>query len=129
MATLGIVIAVTALIAFGIGWKVEGWRMSGKVAQAEKVADGLKLENDVLRSANDKAATDIQSVRASVAGIEQAARDHKKAASEAIEQANEVVADRMITIARIRAKPLVASDQQCETIIDEQMEYVKTRLH
>lgn len=129
LATLGIVIAVTALVAFGIGWKVESWRMSGKVAEAEKVSDGLRLENNVLRSVNDQASQDVKAVKAAFAVLEQNAVDHAKAAQEAIDQANAVVADRMIEIARIRAKPPVAQDQQCETLIDEQLEYVKTRLH
>lgn len=115
-----IIIAVLTALAFGSGFAVSDWRDGRKVEQ-------LQSDKAILRAANDKCETDVQRVKQAVQAMESVAAEREKQAAEQMQDAVPLVKQHQARITKIKALPPVKLDMQCEAIIQEQIEYVKTR--
>ena len=119
-AIIAIVLAVFVTLAFSGGFAVSNWRASGEMQR-------LNSSNAVLAAANDKCATDIQSVRKAMDVVTAAAEVREKAAKVSMVTATRTADVHTAKAKQIKALPLIQLDKQCEAIRLEQMEYVKER--
>jgi hypothetical protein len=115
-----IVIAVLAAVAFGGGFALADWRVSGQIAR-------LNANNAILSAANLQCATDIQTARSAMAAIMAAAAAKEKRAEEAQRAAEPQAKQHTIRAKRYLALPPVPMNMQCEAIKQEQMLYVQGR--
>lgn len=119
-AITAIVIAVLAALAFSGGFALGDWRMASQVQR-------LNSNNAVLSAANDKCATDIQSVRMAMETLTAATASREKNAAMAMRSAASAAAKHTENAKKIRALPPVAPVKQCEVINTEQIKYVQSR--
>jgi hypothetical protein len=107
-------------VGSGTGWTVNQWRNGEKIAK-------LDSNNSVLTAANDHCAADIESVRADVDALTQAAAERVKQAKAEVVKA-QPVADRHTSRAIvIKAAPIRTDETQCQAVEREQLEYLKSR--
>lgn len=122
-AVTAIVIAILAALAFGGGFALSDWRMASQIQR-------LNTNNAMLSAANDKCATDIQSVRMALETLTVAAAKREKDAIKAMRSAATAAATHTGNAKKIRALPPVAAaapGKQCEVISMEQIQYVQSR--
>jgi hypothetical protein len=119
-AIIAIVLAIFVALAFGGGFEVSNWRSASEIQR-------LNSSNAVLSAANDKCATDIQSVRNAMDALAAASAVRDKNAAMAMRRAESVAAKHTDRAKKIIALPPVALEHQCEVLTREQVEYVKNR--
>jgi hypothetical protein len=119
-AIIAIVLAIFVALAFGGGFAVSDWRSASEIQR-------LNSSNAVLSAANDKCATDIQSVRSAMDAVAAASALRDKNAAVAMRRAESVAAKHTNRAKKIIALPPVALEHQCEVLTREQVEYVKNR--
>jgi hypothetical protein len=119
-AIIAIVLAIFVGLAFGGGFAVSNWRSASEIQR-------LNSSNAVLSAANDKCATDIQSVRNAMDALAAASAVRDKNAAMAMRRAESVAAKHTDRAKKIIALPPVALEHQCEVLTREQVEYVKNR--
>ncbi|MGH8684710.1 MAG: hypothetical protein ACREUM_05085 [Nitrosospira sp.] len=119
-AITAIVIGVLAALAFSGGFALGDWRMASQVQR-------LNSNNAVLSAANDKCATDIQSVRMAMETLTAATATREKNAAMAMRSASAAAAKHTDNAKKIRALPSVAPVKQCDVINTEQIKYVQSR--
>ncbi|ARO87828.1 hypothetical protein EBAPG3_008645 [Nitrosospira lacus] len=122
-AVTAIVIAILAALAFGGGFALSDWRMASQIQR-------LNTNNAMLSAANDKCATDIQSVRMALETLTVAAAKREKDAIKAMRSAATAAATHTGNAKKIRSLPPVAAaapGKQCEVISMEQIQYVQSR--
>lgn len=115
-----IVIAVLVALAFGGGFVLGDWRMASRMQR-------LNSDNAVLSAANDRCATDIQSVRMAMESLTATTAAREKNAASAMRSAAAAAAKHANNVKKIRALPPVAPGKQCEAIDKEQIRYVQSR--
>ncbi len=115
-----VVIAVIAALAFSGGFALSDWRMALQMQR-------LSSNNAVLSAANDKCATDTQSVRTAVETLTATTAAREKNAASAMRSAAMEAAKHSSNVKKIRALPPVAPEKQCEVIGKEQIKYVQNR--
>jgi hypothetical protein len=127
--TLIVIILIAFSIGFGGGWGVKGWKDGADVARAVSEKEKVESRNAILQTANANCATDIEGVRQGVAVVVKAVEDREKAASDAMKNAETVVAKHKAAVVSIKAlQPVPATqDAQCAAIVQEQKEYVAAR--
>ncbi|MDQ3186890.1 MAG: hypothetical protein M3Q16_10650 [Pseudomonadota bacterium] len=119
-AITAIVIAVLAALAFSGGFALSDWRMASQIQR-------LNSNNAVLSAANDKCATDIQSVRMAMETLTATTATREKNAAMAMRSAATAAAKHTNNANKIRSLPPVAPAKQCEVISTEQIKYVQSR--
>lgn len=122
-AITAIVIAVLAALAFGGGFALSDWRTTAQIQR-------LNTNNAMLSAANDKCATDIQSVRMVLEALTVAAAKREKDAVKAMRAAATAAATHTGNAKKIRSlQPVRAATpgKQCEMINTEQIQYVQSR--
>lgn len=122
-AITAIVIAVLAALAFGGGFALSDWRTTAQIQR-------LNTNNAMLSAANDKCATDIQSVRMALEALTVAAAKREKDAVKAMRAAATAAATHTGNAKKIRSlQPVRAAipGKQCEMINTEQIQYVQSR--
>ena len=119
-AITAIIIAVLAAVAFIGGFAVSDWRSAAEIRQ-------LNSDNALLSASNNKCASDIQSVRAAIAGLTTASMSREKNAAAAMQQAGTAAAKHVSRAKDIRSRPPVAPQYRCEAITREQAAYIQTR--
>lgn len=119
-AITAVVIAVIAALAFSGGFALSDWRMALQIQR-------LNSNNAVLSAANDKCATDTQSVRRAMETLTAATAAREKNAASAMRSAAMAAAKHTNNVKKIRALPPVAPEKQCEVIGTEQIKYVQSR--
>lgn len=119
-AIAAIVIAVIAALAFSGGFAVSDWRSAAEIQR-------LNSNNAILSSANDKCATDIQSVRMAMDALKAASARRERDAAIAMRRAAKAAAKHTGKAGKIRSLPPVAPEHQCEALAREQLAYVKGR--
>lgn len=110
----------SALVGFGGGWAVKGWKDGSHVAKVE-------ARDAVLTTANEQCGIDVEDVQK---GVQQLAKHYedklqaaKAEAAKATPEAKKHT-DRAITII---AAPIPEDGDQCTAIIKEQEAYVQSR--
>ena len=119
-AIIAIVLAIFVALAFSGGFAVSNWRCASEIQR-------LSSSNAVLSAANDKCATDIQSVRGAMDALAAASAMRDKNAAVAMRHAESVAAKHTNRAKKIISLPPVALEYQCEVLVHEQIEYVKSR--
>ncbi|HEX8874169.1 MAG TPA: hypothetical protein VF780_06035 [Nitrosospira sp.] len=117
---LAVVIAVSAGLAFTGGFAVSNWRSSAQIQR-------LNSDNAVLHAANDKCATDIQSVHSAMDALAAASAKQKKQAARAMQVAAADAARHKKRAKKLNALPPVKPEHQYEVIVREQAAYVQSR--
>lgn len=124
LVNLAIAAAVIAAVAgasgFAAGWKLNGWRLGAKIER-------LAGEASALSSANERCAVNVAEVRTAVAGIVKAAEERAVEARKGIAKAEAAAVKHINRAAGIIARPPVPPEKQCDTVRDEQVEYVRAR--
>ena len=95
-AITAIVIAVLAALAFGGGFALSDWRTTAQIQR-------LNTNNAMLSAANDKCATDIQSVRMALEALTVAAAKREKDAVKAMRAAATAAATHTGNAKKIRS--------------------------
>ena len=119
-AIIAIVLAIFVALAFSGGFAVSNWRSASEI---QRLGSG----NAVLSAANDKCATDIQSVRTAMDALAAASAVRAKNAAVAMQRAVPVASKHTDRAKNIISLPPVALEYQCEVVAREQIEYVKGR--
>lgn len=121
-AVTAVVIAVLAALAFGGGFALSDWRTASQIQR-------LNTDNAMLSAANDKCATDIQSVRMALEALTVAAAKREKDAVKAMRAAATAAATHTGNAKKIRSlRPIsLVSGKHCEVIAAEQIQYVQNR--
>ena len=119
-ASLGWAALVLAVAGFAGGWMVNGWRLGIEVAS-------LQGQNQTLTSANERCGVNVAEVKTAVAGIVKAAEKRDAAAREAMKAAAGEATGHLNAAAEIINRPQVPPEKQCDTVRDEQRDYVNTR--
>lgn len=96
------------------------WRDSGKITR-------LDFDNSVLKSVNEKCASDIAAATAAVKAMTEVAQERERSAAEAMQRAQPEVQAHTARVIRIRQLPAVKPDEQCVVLVREQLEYVQER--
>lgn len=124
-----IIALVIALVGFGGGWGVKGWKDGATIEKAESDKKAVESRNAILVTANSNCATDIEGVKKGVAAVVAHVEEREKAASDAMKAADVVVAQHKVKMATIKKLPVIAQtpEAQCGAIIREQIEYVRER--
>lgn len=107
-------------IGFGSGWKVNGWRLGAEIQR-------LAGENTVLRGVNERCGVDVDAVRAAVKGIADAADERARKAAAAMKGVETAAKGHLALAAEIAHRPPAPPEKQCETVTEEQREYVRLR--
>jgi hypothetical protein len=122
-AITAIVIAVLAALAFGGGFALSDWRAAAQIQR-------LNTNNAMLSAANDRCATDIQSVRMALEALTVATAKREKDAIKAMRGAAIAAATHTGNAKKIRSLrpvPAATPGKQCEMINTEQIQYVQSR--
>ena len=121
-AVTAVVIAVLAALAFGGGFALSDWRGAAQIQR-------LNTNNAMLSAANDRCATDIQSVRMALEALTVAAAKKEKDAARAMRAAATAAATHTGNARKIRSlRPVpLERGKHCEVIATEQIQYVQTR--
>jgi outer membrane murein-binding lipoprotein Lpp len=117
---LAVVIAIFTALSFTGGFVVSNWRSGARIEK-------LSSENSVLTAANDHCAADVQSVRADIDALTQAAAERvKEAKAEAVKA--QPKADKHTSRAIvIKSAPIRTDETLCQAVEREQIEYVTGR--
>src|SRR6187455_510263 len=121
-AVTAVVIAVLAALAFGGGFALSDWRGAAQIQR-------LNTNNAMLSAANDRCATDIQSVRMALEALTVAAAKREKDAARAMRAAATAAATHTGNAKKIRSlRPVpLERGKHCEAIATEQIQYVQNR--
>ncbi|KIO48206.1 hypothetical protein [Nitrosospira sp. NpAV] len=121
-AVTAVVIAILAALAFGGGFALSDWRTASQIQR-------LNTDNAMLSAANDKCATDIQSVRMALEALTVAAAKREKDAVKAMRAAATAAATHTGNAKKIRSlRPVpLERGKHCEMIAAEQIQYVQNR--
>ena len=114
---LGVLIA---LISFGGGWTVNGWRIGTKMAE-------LESRDAVVTAANEKCAKDVASTKAGIKQVTDALAAKEREAEAAMKGAKEEAQKRYALALKIRNAPIQEGETQCQAVEREQREYVEAR--
>lgn len=119
---IGWVIVATAIAAagFGAGWTVNGWRLGTRIER-------LQGENTVYAAANARCGVNVAEVKAAVAGLVDAAEKRAEEGRKAIAQAEKAAVVHINRAAGIIQRLPVPPEKQCDTVREEQIEYVRQR--
>jgi hypothetical protein len=121
------IILISFLGGFGGGWLVKDWKDGAEVAVAKSEKKEVESHNAILTTANDTCKTDIDAVQKGVVTITEAVAAREQAAVAAMATAQDL-ADRHKQAARqIQAAPSRPAENQCNELIQEQIDYVKSR--
>ena len=121
LAIAGAVIAAVAgATGFASGWQINGWRLGVRIER-------LQGENTIYAGANARCGVNVAEVREAVAGIVKAADERAEQARKSIQQAEAAAVVHINRAAGIIQRPPVPPEKQCDTVRDEQIEYVRTR--
>jgi len=124
LVNLAIAAAVIAAVAgaagFTTGWTVNGWRLGAKIER-------LAGEASALRAANARCGVNVAEVREAVAGIVKAADERAEQARKGIQKAEAAAVVHINRAAGIIQRPPVPPEKQCDTVREEQIEYVRMR--
>jgi hypothetical protein len=128
LALVGALLAAV-LLGFGGGWGVKGWKDGATVEIAKSEQRQVEDKNAILVTANSGCATDIEGVKKGVAVVVAHVEEREKAASDAMKEADVVVAQHRVKVATIKKLPTIAQTPaaQCGAIIREQIDYVRER--
>lgn len=117
---LAIVIAVTAGLSFTGGYTISNWRAAAKITR-------LETQDSVLTQANAQCKASIDSVRESVAKMEQAAEEKiKQAQAEAIKAQPKADKHTAKAVSMI-ATPIKQDETECKAVEREQLDYLQWR--
>jgi hypothetical protein len=119
-AITAIVIAIFAALGFSGGFVVSNWRSASEIQR-------LSFSNAALSAANDKCAADIRSVREAMDAVRKTSTRREKDAATAMQGAAKVAAKHTSRAKKTGVLPPVAPEYQCEGVVQEQIEYVKSR--
>ncbi|SEK63984.1 hypothetical protein [Nitrosovibrio tenuis] len=117
---LAVVIAVFAGLAFTGGFAVSDWRSALQIQR-------LGSDNAMLSAANDKCATDIQSVHSAMDALTANSARREKNAAKAMRGAEADAAKHTNRATKMRSLPSVKPEHEYEILIKEQIEYVQNR--
>ena len=117
---LAVVIAVCAGLAFTGGFAVGDWRSALQIQR-------LTSNNVALTMANNKCATDIQSVRSSMDALAADSTKRKKNAAKAMRGARVSATRHSRRAEKMLALSPIAPEHQYEVITREQIAYVQGR--
>ena len=121
-------ILISVAIGFGGGWLVKDWKDGAQIALIKSEKQSLKERTDTLVASNNRCATDIESVRQGLAGIQKAADDRIKAAEAEMTKAQKTASWHVNRAAEIRnGLPPKPNETQCQAVEREQLEYVASR--
>jgi hypothetical protein len=129
IALIALIIGVSALVGFGGGWGVKGWKDGATVAEVKSQKAAVESRNAELQTANAGCATDIEGVKKGVAVVVAHVEEREKAASDAMKAADLTIAQHKVRAATIKKLPTIAQTPaaQCAAIIREQVDYVRER--
>lgn len=129
IALIALIVGVSALVGFGSGWGVKGWKDGAHVAKVESAKEAVESTNAILQTANSNCATDIEGVKKGVAVVVAHVEEREKAASDAMKAADVTIAQHKVKMATIKKLPTIAQTPaaQCSAIIREQIDYVRER--
>ena len=99
---------------------VSNWRAASEIQR-------LSSSNAVLSAANGKCAADIRSAHEAMDAVKEASIRREKDAAIAMRGAAKVAAKHTRRAKKTRFLPPVAPEYQCEVVVQEQIEYVKSR--
>jgi hypothetical protein len=119
--------AVIALAAGGAGWQLNGWRLGAQIADVEVELANATARVAVLEPANDKCVADVADVRQAFANLKAAEAKRAAAAKAALAKAELVAAANIETAKRIMAATRPPAGQECQAIMQEEADYVRTR--
>jgi hypothetical protein len=122
-----IIALVIALVGFGGGWGVKGWKDGATVAQANSDKEKVESKNAILVTANGNCATDIEGVKKGVAVVVAQVEEREKAASAAMKAADVKIAQRKVKPTKELPTIPPTPDAQCAAIEQEQKDYVQGR--
>jgi hypothetical protein len=124
LVNLAIAAAVIAGVAgaagFSTGWTLNGWRLGARIER-------LQGENTVYAGANARCGVNVAEVKAAVAGIVKAADERAEQARKGIQKAEAAAVVHINRAAGIIQRPPVPPEKQCDTVREEQIEYVRMR--
>jgi len=115
-----LIAAVAGATGFASGWQVNGWRLGARIER-------LAGEASALRSANARCGVNVAEVKAAVAGIVKAGEERAEQARKGIQKAEAAAVIHINRAAGIIQRPPVPPEKQCDTVRDEQIEYVRMR--
>ncbi len=124
MTTLGMIaiaVGAGAALAFGAGFAVSDWRSAAEIQR-------LNSANAMISAANDRCATEVQAVRASMDALTTTSARREKDAAQEMRNATAEAARHAAEAKRTRSLPTAPARQQFEVLAREQVEYV-TRRH
>lgn len=87
-----IIAAVIAVVSFGSGWGVKGWKDGAEVSLAVSAKEKVESRNAILEAANANCATDIEGVRKGVAVVVAQVEERERVASAVTKAADVQVA-------------------------------------
>jgi len=123
-ANLAIAAAIIAAVAgasgFATGWKLNSWRLGAEVAE-------LRGENTAYAGANERCSVNVAEVKAAVGEIVKQGEARAVQAAKAIKKAEAAAVVHINRAAGIINRPPVPPEKQCDTVRDEQVEYVRGR--
>ena len=117
---LAIVAAAIAAAGFGTGWSVNGWRLGARIERLEGTTSALQ-------AANQRCGVNVAEVKAAVAGLVDAAEKRADEGRKAIARAEVSAVKHINRAAGIIARPPVPPEKQCDTVREEQIDYVRMR--
>jgi hypothetical protein len=124
LVNLAIAAAVIAAVAgatgFASGWQINGWRLGARIER-------LAGEASALRGANARCGVNVAEVRDAVAGIVKAGEERAEQARKGIQKAETTALVHINRAAGIIQRPPVPPEKQCDTVREEQIEYVRMR--
>ena len=120
LGVIAIAVGAGAALAFGAGFAVSDWRWAAEIER-------LNSANTMISAANDRCATEVQAVRASMDALTTASARREKDATQAMRNATTEAGRHATEAKRTRSLPTVAAGQQFEVLAREQVEYVARR--
>jgi len=124
LVNLAIAAAVIAAVAgtsgFVGGWTLNGWRLGETIAR-------LEGENTAYAGANARCGVNVAEVKAAVSEIVKQGEQRAVEAAKAIKKAETAAVVHLNRAAGIINRPPVPPEKQCDTVRDEQIEYIKGR--
>ena len=115
-----VIAAVAGATGFASGWQINGWRLGVRIER-------LQGENTIYAGANARCGVNVAEVREAVADIVKAADERAEQAKKGIQKAEAAAVIHINRAAGIIKRPPVPPEKQCDTVRDEQIEYVRMR--
>ena len=119
-ASAAVIAAVAVSTGFAAGWKLNGWRLGADVAE-------LRGANAAYAGANERCGVNVAEVKAAVGEIVKQGEARAAQAAKAIKKAESAAVVHINRAAGIINRPPVPPEKQCDTVRDEQVEYVRGR--